>query len=284
MLIRKPARHDRLRQCHVDDSTAFQPFDRDHVANKYPGADSAIVERLGLAISRRRAILRYRERHHAKLGQGIEHADDDTMPESKSVVLSQTVATDYKEHIDLDLGDVASTSGRSQTSYAPSLEGGGGICVPPLPKEAAGEQPFQCPYCYFIITIKNRRSWTRHLFKDIIPYICVFPNCLTPHKMYDSRHEWFDHEVKVHLKVQMPSDATSEIDCGLCRSTATVAQLERRLARHLGELALFALPCSFSGGDEDSDKSRNNSVELDIEMEDLSSISEGNVELRRNDS
>ena len=274
MLIRKPARHDRLRHSHMDDAKAYQPFDRDHVAHKYPEADSATVERLGLAISRRRVDLRYRERHHAKLSQGIEHAHDDTKPETTSVVLSQTIATDYRENTYINLDDAASTSGLSQTSYAPSLVGGGANCVPPLPKEAAGEQPFQCPCCYFLITIKNERSWTRHVFKDIMPYICVYPNCSTPNKLYESRHEWFDHEVKVHLKPKTASDATFEIGCPLCNSVKSVAQLERHLARHLEELALFALPRAFSGENEEFDKSRNSPFHVDLAQEVFSRISE----------
>jgi hypothetical protein len=135
MLIRKPARHDRRHQSHTNYTTAFQPFDRDHVAHKYPEADSSTVERLGLAISGRREDLRYRERHHAKLAQGLSHARNNEQTQTHSVVLSQTVATEFEENTHIEFEDTMSNSGLSQTSYALSLEGGGQTSVPPPPTE-----------------------------------------------------------------------------------------------------------------------------------------------------
>lgn len=273
MLIRKPARYDRLVQCRTDDAAVFLPYDRDHVYHKYPQADNETIERLAFAISRRREDLRYRERHHLKLGQGIEYAQNETRQEGKSVVLSQTIATDFKETY-IEFEDSASNSGLSQTSYASSLEGGGTITVPPPPKESINEQPFECPYCFFIITIKNRRAWTRHVFKDILPYTCVFPDCQAAKKMYDSRHEWFDHELKAHTKKIYSSDLPLEIDCPLCKSSIRSARLEHHLARHLEELALFAIPRGGNEDDVDSDQSGNRSDDGRLEIGDLSSESE----------
>ncbi|KAH8432925.1 uncharacterized protein LDX57_010558 [Aspergillus melleus] len=71
MAIRRPAPHDRLAGTKRIDAIGFEPFDKQHTANKYPDADPEIQDRLGLAISQRRAILRYRERHSKKLGQGL---------------------------------------------------------------------------------------------------------------------------------------------------------------------------------------------------------------------
>lgn len=280
MLIRKPARHDRLVQCRTDDATVFLPYDRDHVYHKYPQADDEIIERLGFAISRRREDLQYRERHHLKLSQGIEYAQNETRQEGKSVVLSQTIATDFKEtHIEFE--DSASNTGLSQTSYAPSLEGdapslegGGAIAVPPPPKESVNEQPFECPYCFFIITIKNRRAWTRHVFKDILPYTCVFPDCQAAKKMYDSRHEWFDHELKAHIKKIHSSNSPENIDCPLCKSSIRSARLEHHLARHLEELALFAIQRGVSEDVVDSNQSGNRSDDGRLEIGNLSSDSE----------
>lgn len=183
MLIRKPARHARLINYQDEVAMAFEPLDKKHVLEKFPHASNSIIERLGRANTRRRNDLRYRERHHAKLGQGIEGGDE--KDGDHTIVVSETVASDFEmSHIDYD--DAGSNSGLSMTSYG-SIEKGGAIAVPAPPKESANENPFECPYCYFIITIKNRRAWTRHVFKDIMPYTCVFPNCTTPNKMYERR-------------------------------------------------------------------------------------------------
>jgi hypothetical protein len=157
MVIRRPAYHDRLLGTKRADATVFEPYDRKHVSQKYPRADDTIVHRLGGAISRRRAALKYREKHHAKLSAGINHTLDDQHG-TISTQMSETIATEFEEsHIMFE--ETASNSDLSQTSYAQTLLGSGAaVTIPSPPKESTNEQPFECPYCFFIITIKTRRS------------------------------------------------------------------------------------------------------------------------------
>jgi hypothetical protein len=263
MLIRRPARHDRLLGAKKEDFVAFEPYDRQHVLEKYPRADAIVGDRLGRAISRRRADLKYRERHHAKLSQGINHVqmagnkESHSIHDRESTVFSDTIATEYKEP-NIQFDETGSHSGVSQTSYAPTLlEGGNAITVPPPPKESANEQPFECPYCFFITTIKNKRSWARHVFRDIMPYVCIFAGCSTPSRLYDSRREWYEHLTDSHIS---PSSAGELHECALCREAGfSTLSLERHLGRHLEELALFALPRSVGDDDIDSDRSRHSS-------------------------
>jgi hypothetical protein len=263
MLIRRPARHDRLLGAKKEDIVTFEPYDRQHVLEKYPRADAIVGDRLGRAISRRRADLKYRERHHAKLSQGINHVqmagnkESHSIHDRESTVFSDTIATEYKEP-NIRFDETGSHSGLSQTSYAPTLlEGGNAITVPPPPKESANGQPFECPYCFFITTIKNKRSWARHVFRDIMPYVCIFAGCSTPNRLYDSRRDWYGHLVDSHIS---PSSAGGLHECALCREAGFSTQsLERHLGRHLEELALFALPRSVGDDDIDSDRSRHSS-------------------------
>ncbi|KAJ5875112.1 uncharacterized protein N7473_012459 [Penicillium subrubescens] len=53
MIIRKPAQHDRFWGTKRSDAAGFEPFDRQHVIDKYPHAETSVLERLGLAISQR---------------------------------------------------------------------------------------------------------------------------------------------------------------------------------------------------------------------------------------
>ncbi|KIW33240.1 uncharacterized protein PV07_00106 [Cladophialophora immunda] len=253
MIIRRPAQHDRLLGINKLDATIFETFDQQHVAHKYPHAGGLLINRLGVAISRRRAALKYRERHHAKLGKGIDRAALDERSEhhdAASTLLSGTFATDFVEpHIEFE--ETSSTSGASQTSYASSLwESEDRITFPRPPKESANGKPFECPYCFFILKISNRKSWIEHVFKDLMPYVCVFEDCSTPSRLYESRREWFQHLKSRHLPVCAPSD---ERDCPLkCGATLPPMSLESHLGRHMVELALFALPRAEEGSEEDS--------------------------------
>jgi hypothetical protein len=239
MAIRRPASHNRLMGMKQADALGFEPFDRQHVLEKYPNADSAITDRLGAAISRRRATLKYRERHHEKLKAGINRIGLSDQSDAISTKLSETIATEYDDTCPT-FQDAASDSGGSQTSYAQTLLGGGaGMTMPPLPKDAANGMPFECPYCYFIITARNSRSWARHVFRDLMPYVCLFHDCKTPNRLYDSRREWFRHCQSAHSAFQGCGTVRT---CPLCKEPISGVSFQRHLGRHLEELALFALP------------------------------------------
>ncbi|KAJ5858792.1 hypothetical protein N7534_004069 [Penicillium rubens] len=266
MVIRQPARHDRLLGTKRSDAVIFEHFDRLHVTSKYPQAGEDILKRLGLAISQRRAVMRYRERHRTKLGQGLSQVMED-QTDGQSAKLSETVATEFVETALAAKGDLEFLTVASQTSYAQTiLNGAEGTFLPSPPKESAEGAPFECPYCFMIISIVNRRAWARHVFDDLMPYLCVFPNCPTPHRLYESRREWFSHLQSQHSISESPG---VHVDCPLCLSSVPSGkQLERHVGRHLEELALFALPRSEEdddeaaiSSDEDSDNSHDSGAE-----------------------
>ena len=161
VLIRKPARHDvRIRSKDID-LAAYEWADLRHVRDKFPKADDEIVSRLGHAITYRRKYLKYRERHAAKLRQGI---DLDVERDGRSEMLSETIATDVKPRGFGDIiDDNASDSGFTQTSYASTLISGSRITIPTPPEASRKGAPFECPYCYCIVTAPNSRSWSRHV-------------------------------------------------------------------------------------------------------------------------
>ena len=233
MLIRRPAEHDMLIGSRMGDMTQFEFYDKEHVRNLHPRTEEQIGQRLGSAITRRRKYLFYRERHHKKLEKGIEEVQGIQRATTGSVI-SETIATDFQTP-NIEFEETSSNSGISQTSYAPSLIEGGRVTIPPPPRDSVGGKPFECPYCFFIIDIKSTRSWNRHIFKDIKPYICTFSECSMPDRLYDSRREWYFHESTEHRR--------EDFVCSLCKDTLKSSkQYERHVARHLEELALFALP------------------------------------------
>lgn len=239
MAIRQPAQHDQLLGARSIDGTYFQPWAQQHVSHKYPHADSALVARVGAAMAKQKAILKYRERHHMKLSQGIY---DEDHPDALSSKLSETVATELVRNKDhLEFLENASDSGVSKTSYAATLMAGGGrISVPSPPQSSNDRKPFECPYCFILITIKDRNDWARHVFRDLMPYVCIFPECSTPSRLYESRRRWFQHLSDEH---SLSSISGAQLTCTLCKSDILqLRSFERHVGRHLEELALFVLP------------------------------------------
>ena len=261
MLVRKPARHDFYTLPQSEEVLAFRPFDQAHVREKYPEADQGLVERLGLAITLRRQYLRYRERHHAKLKQGLDGGTEGST--APSVVLSDTIVTGV-EPWHIDSRDNAPASVRSQTSYAPSMLAGGALVIPSPPKESSGGAPFECPYCFVIISVDGTPAWHKHVFQDLQPYVCTVAACSTPYTLFSTRHEWAQHLKEAHPlewtgDENRAADANKEPNkssccaiCPLCKSASkSEKHFVRHLARHLQELALFVLPQDETNSDMD---------------------------------
>lgn len=272
MLVRKPTQRDvRLGSKHAE-VAVFEPFDYNHVREKYPKADDALLKRLGSAITCRRKHMKYRERHAMKLMQGIDNVDprardiqnvheSETMKEGTTSVLTDTVATDFHPR-NIDFGHNASDTGLSQTSYAPTLLSGGHVTIPSPPKSSLGGMPFECPYCFYLITVHSTRSWNKHVFQDLQPYVCTALNCAFPDKLYSTRHEWLHHSKMAHLTATTDGDTIGEHEndaaCPFCKEkTEPGKQYNRHLARHLQELALFILP----GNEEESEVSEDHDTE-----------------------
>jgi len=151
----------------------------------------------------------------------------------------------------------------------------------------------------------------RHVLADLQPYICTFENCGAASHPFETRSEWWAHEIQVHRKEwccnvdSHPPFATMEefaqhmqsghsgafsgtqmtdimamcehplqsatVACPLCADDNNTPgdheavgsrliktprlvspnELRRHLAHHLEQLALFALPLSLRGGDNE---------------------------------
>ncbi|KAL8950928.1 MAG: hypothetical protein Q9222_003050 [Ikaeria aurantiellina] len=254
ILIRNSPQHDLRSQSYTKEIDVFKPFDHQHVRAKFPQADEQLALRLGNAMTRRRGHLAYRQRHNHKLSQGLEEVEDGS--DQRSDLLSETVVSNVlPQHIQFD--NIDSNSDISQTSYASSLVKRGSITIPAPPKNTTFEEPLVCPYCYYLIQVRNTKAWHHHVFVDLQPYICTFERCRTPEKLYASRRVWFAHLSDNH--------DTNNLECPLCKETASsVKHFQHHLARHLEELALFTLP---RGEDSDEIRCEENSTESSNESE-----------------
>ena len=280
MLVRKPARHNLLTGAQTAEISVIEPIDRGHVRNKYPKADPTLVQRLGLALTQRRKHLEYRKRHRAKLGRGLDTGQDLTGVESISL-LSDTEAT-VLSMLNVGLEERSHRTEVSQESSTLSLLDDGSVTIPPPPKASIDGAWFECPYCFFMITVRDSRSWHKHLFDDLQPYVCTVLSCSVPHKLYSTRREWLRHLQTAHENewlgiensstepnVVAPDNPTVRAMCPLCSSTFESEQLfGRHLASHLLELALFVLPRGALDSDaDDSDR------DVDIATQDKNDVS-----------
>ena len=197
----------------------------------------------------RRHYLRYRERHRAKLGKGLEGGDD-----SSEDALSETMVTSLAKQQE-QLSDVHSESGASRSSHASSIITSGSLMMPEIPPEANNGRSFECPYCYVVIAVRDTVAWHKHICEDLQPYVCIVQGCPTSNVLYSTQREWARHLKENHPKTWMLTVppgmellnldelSVASTECCLCHETFEKDKvLLSHLASHLQELALFVLP------------------------------------------
>jgi hypothetical protein len=82
----------------------------------------------------------------------------------------------------------------------------------------------------------------RHVFSDLMPYVCIFPDCVTPDGLYGRKHQWVEL-LKSHHQPEYSFPPNADTGCLLCQKRLTPGSIfDRHIARHLENLSIFALP------------------------------------------
>lgn len=158
MVIQKPAPHSRFIKSGRLGPSFSQPWDENHVREKFRDIPEWLTRRLGKAISHRRQFLEYRKSHQKR----IASVGDDTATVVSSLPTvakqDQDPAAPMKSEI-LD-SDNKSEAGASQTSYAETVANEDTLFIPKMPEAAQDGALFECPYCFMIIGgIQSRFQW-----------------------------------------------------------------------------------------------------------------------------
>ncbi|KAF2661221.1 ankyrin [Lophiostoma macrostomum CBS 122681] len=216
-------------------------FDILHVLESFPYAakNHFLIERLGKANAQRRQWLAYRRNHRGRLSSfessGLDQTDNarsqqtgleallqadmtsvasvSTRPSVENTMTdNSTTATTFYEDMQLQLNQGAGNESSSEVSFSASSVSGrdkAPLEIPCMPSEAASGEPFECPFCFVIIAVANLQSWIKHVHADLASYVCTFENCSEP--IFESRIQWFEHEMNKHRRVWVCPFCTVEI-------------------------------------------------------------------------
>ena len=316
MPIRRPApaeRLDRLAKASFNETSLYEHFDVMYVRDVFNKADQKLVLRLGRMITRRRQLLQYRQAHNERLKREMDDSKEQMDKSNSYVILdmqiistsipstttpTQILALDSKSkqgsrattfkppNYPFDSEDTKNFEVHSLpdtvSSFASTRTGKERLAVPSRPKGPNGKdlEDFICPYCCVSCHITTSHRWKRHVMCDLEPYVCTFENCARTNDMFESRKDWYNHEIQQHrldyscnvtdheqytdireFRSHMDKEHNVQFDdeqsqsqlsmfsrptqrksgiCPLCMEST--AQLKGHLARHLERIALFALP------------------------------------------
>ncbi|CZS84664.1 unnamed protein product [Fusarium graminearum] len=212
----------------ADEAQSWLPRDiyKDKIQTRFPRAENSLILRLS-----KTAYHRYLRCQKERLNQAAEVGNTDPPTRSEG--------SSSKFH-DSGLG----TSDPSSASVAETVmsyhtEGGNPIRIPPLSKEAKEGQPFECVSCGKLLSIRNNSKWKQHLYKDLLPWQCLYPDCSFT-AVFESREDWVAHVLDDHKL----GPTWRPIICPLCLETTApgMISITKHLCNHLEEISLAALP------------------------------------------
>lgn len=90
---------------------------------------------------------------------------------------------------------------RSYTTVSRSIDGdhdsSANVRIPKLDTLRANHKnEFEYPFCFRIKKFKSERIWRKHVFSDLRPYVCTFPECDASY--FGDINKWFHHEMTLH--------------------------------------------------------------------------------------
>ncbi|KAH7367165.1 hypothetical protein B0T11DRAFT_50862 [Plectosphaerella cucumerina] len=209
----------------TEDMDDAEDHARSHLQARFPKAAPFLVDRIVSAVVFRRMQLRYRERHQGKLRQGVEQSffpeaprttrlvgsriiqHNPPAPQSAthsrsekalvlqagpSVVFSATNASSVDRARYTKYAESAALSRITHSAVARRLK----LDVPAPPRDFDQRLgKVSCSFCMRMISKEEAQEprWTRHVLKDIKPYICLFPGCGHGDALFSSTEEWLGH-------------------------------------------------------------------------------------------
>lgn len=180
-----------------------------------------LLDRLCKAIGRRRRCLLYQASHQRRLAYGGE--TDLIMPGSRALgphiygggAFTQPTggAGSAGSPTKVVETSVAALSGATTfrlepKAKAPSTIASGSVAfdgsaleIPPPPNGASAKSThFECPYCCIMVPMAKQkpRQWQKHVTADLQPFVCIEPDCPTPNVLFETRHDWVEHQKWEH--------------------------------------------------------------------------------------
>ncbi|KAL0257462.1 hypothetical protein SLS55_008275 [Diplodia seriata] len=73
-----------------------------------------------------------------------------------------------------------------------------GFPVPPVRRMPA---EFECPLCFKVKKFHKPSDWTKHVYEDLQPFTCTFPNCGEP-MSFKRKADWVRHEDERHRQLK----------------------------------------------------------------------------------
>ncbi|PSN68574.1 hypothetical protein BS50DRAFT_619415 [Corynespora cassiicola Philippines] len=207
-------------------------FDIGHVGEKFPKLNQPDNEwlkiRLGRIITQRRQFQWYCQRHKDHLDGSLSHninvqiqnklqasnleQESSNVPQPEAArraigllppptIGSTNASTLLIPKIQLlrdEEDDAISDASSVVSSIEPDDDTEEKLHIPRLEDVNKGRFEFECPICFTLQSSRNQRSWKRHVYSDLKPYVCSCGRGECDLEIFQDRRTWFQHELEKH--------------------------------------------------------------------------------------
>ncbi|KAI5803631.1 hypothetical protein DFH27DRAFT_53933 [Peziza echinospora] len=209
--LRQPGLRDRLSRCGRINVEHFRPWDRAHIACKFPNAPPYLVDRLGLANTRRRQLLKYHQRHHDKIASSIHEVAGGTGRGVPAVASSGVIPTRQQDAVEEAPGriDIVAHGHVQGTAAGTVLSGTVATTLQPLPEHGAAPTGWEddLAFCDAATSASFATSYTAgstSTASGLAPPDCpgeasepfTCPYCLDTIILKNTANAWTDHIYK----------------------------------------------------------------------------------------
>ncbi|KAI8715960.1 PX domain-containing protein [Fusarium sp. LHS14.1] len=224
-----------------------------YVRNQFPKLKEAkwLAERIGTAISKRRALISSRQPRHqhreeqsqssvsgGMTGFGGERVESAVSPTGYYPAAYFLPQLPELPMIEPPMPSI--TLGATSFSTAFERDENGDLCVPDLTRfrvqgaRLGYGKAFVCPFCQTTQVVSSEHEWRGHVFADLQLYICTFEGCTSD--PFATRDGWFNHELESHRR---------QWRCPKCRGStfnSTSSFREHFDLRHRGSFTITQWP------------------------------------------
>ena len=223
LLAKQPGQADFLRSqefCNVKDSTIRIHSD---LVKEFPKMSFKLASRMAGALGRQHSYLAYR----------AHQSNQARKPQMRDIGVQRRGYVRWTDPTN------------PKTSYIAHQTLVSGGIMPRRPFAGEKRSVFECPYCFCIIKAGNESLWTKHLFDDLKPFMCIAENCSSSTISFTSKHQWRSHLQSSHASEGFGLDRLGNRDCPFCdcKSWTTNDQDSwvHHVGQHLKEITLSAV-------------------------------------------
>lgn len=208
----------------LNSQLTFQ-FYASRVSAQLPRANISLVNKLSKANWDRFMRLEAERSSHVRLLPEYDCIETSMAPSKIQDLVPETLVPDTTVHA---------------ACLSSSTADGGYSRIPPLSEEAKNGILFACDACGKKIRLCGVKSWRKHLFADLRPYVCPWDSCLHDVAVFQSHNAWINHFCEEHDIVPR----CNGIVCPLCleNTGGGLSAVSGHIARHLEDIVLAALP------------------------------------------